>query len=63
MNNSINNTETEFQDWLKKLDKVAVRNGYSTSSISKETGEECWRGYFDDGSSPEEALNEDASYG
>ena len=54
---------TEFTEWLKKLDTAAVRKGYTTSSISNETGIESWRPYFDDGHSPEEALEEDESYG
>lgn len=54
---------TEFTEWLKKLDTAAVQKGYTTSSISNETGIESWRPYFDDGQSPEEALEEDESYG
>lgn len=52
----------EFDKWLAELDKVALKNGH-TSSYVEGTGKDCWQGYFDDGFSPEDAFAEDASYG
>ena len=54
--------DKEFHAWLKLLDAEAHRRGHDTASLSQDTGIDCWRPYFDDGQSPEEALTEDASY-
>ncbi len=48
----------KFNQWLKKLDKVAKEYGYEESMV-KQTGTECWKDYFDDGYSPYEAFIED----
>ena len=51
-----------FDEWLLELDKVTHEYGHSPeSSYSKETGQECWREYYEDGYSPEEAYREDIS--
>lgn len=52
----------EFKGWLKKLDEVAKSYGHTTS-YTEDTGADCWRGYFDDGLSPEDAYQEDCSHG
>lgn len=52
----------EFKKWLKELDAVAKRYGHK-NSYTKETGEDCWLGYFEDGDSPEQAYTEDCPYG
>ena len=55
----MNNT---FQEWLEKVDRYAKSLGYANPSMTTDTGHECWRGYYDSGCSPEEAVNEDWSY-
>lgn len=54
-------TTITFDEWLAELD---ARGGdrYGAGKVSENTGAECWRGYFDDGYSPQDALDEDWSY-
>lgn len=59
MNTNI--VDAEFQEWLKQLDAYAAK--YGNKDYVKSTGDDCWRGYFDDGHSPEDAYQEDCSYG
>lgn len=51
-----------FPQWLAALDQEAKRRGYEGESITQETGEECWRSYYDDGCSPKDAMDEEATY-
>jgi len=56
-----------FGEWLDALDAHHdhLRNteegfvGYGHGSLVTKTGEECWRDFYDDGYSPEAALDAD----
>ena len=50
-----------FEEWCKQLDAVVMSYHPDTPSYTKDTGEDCWRGYYDDGYTPEEAYREDCS--
>ena len=47
----------EFQKWLDELDEVAAK--FDAPNLVEQTGAECWKCFFDDGYSPEDALRED----
>lgn len=49
-----------FEDWCDALDRIAASEGYG-ANLTKLTGRDAWRDYFDDGCSPEGALREDES--
>lgn len=49
-----------FEQWCDKLDKVSLEAGFSRP-ITEQTGRDCWRGYYDDGETPESAFREDMS--
>ena len=53
----------EFREWLDELDALARKwdPEHCSESLSKETGEESWRDFYDDGYTPEQALREDWS--
>ena len=51
-----------FNEWLAALDEEAKRRGYEGASITQDSGEECWRGYYEDGYSPKDAMDEEATY-
>lgn len=54
-----------FSLWLRELDKEAAARCYgpfSEGSFTLSTGRECWRFYYDEGFSPEHALDEDERY-
>ncbi len=56
------NENISFDNWLTQLDAVALKNGY-TKGIVETAGEECWREYYDEGYSAEEAFIEDETHG
>ena len=47
-----------FEQWLGFLDGAALTCRWKYR-IAEQTGEECWKGYYDDGYTPLEALTED----
>lgn len=49
-----------FEEWLAELDAESLRRGYKKPVSA--VGTECWRGYYDDGYSPVDALDEDETY-
>lgn len=50
-----------FEVWLEELNRVArVKYGASTN-LSDDTGESCWRDFYDDNYTPDEAIIEDMS--
>lgn len=51
----------EFQKWLNELDALAL-DWDAVENLSKQTGTDCWKEYFEGGHTPEEALAEDWSY-
>ena len=59
-----------FEEWCKALDEHHEHlrqtedgfEGYGAGSLIEQTGAECWRSYYDDDFSPEDALSEDRSY-
>lgn len=53
--------QLSFNDWMAALNRLAERAGMNTP-LEAETGEECWREYFDDGYSPGGAWAEECSY-
>ena len=56
-------TLREFSGWFDLLNKAAEKVGYVEGiDMAEATGIECWFCYFEDGYSPEEALDEDGSY-
>jgi len=47
----------EFEDWMQQLkDIMEKRDNVSIYD------EDCWREYFDDGYTPQEAYDEDLTY-
>lgn len=59
-NRLIDECAAEFADWIKNLNVVAA--GYGNVGYVQPGNEDSWRGYFDDGYSPEDAYQEDCSY-
>jgi len=53
-----------FDEWMVALDAAHAKRGfpYGDGPLAKTTGQECWMGYFRDGYSPEDAIEEDQSY-
>ena len=53
-----------FADWCAALDREGERldNPYGAGGVVANTGTDSWRGYYDMGYSPEDALAEDQSY-
>ena len=49
-----------WSEWLSELKRECKRLHYPFHPGV--TGEECWRGYYDDDYSPQDALAEDMSY-
>lgn len=47
-----------FEQWLGFLDGAALTCRWKYR-IAEQTGEECWKDYYDDGYTPLEALTED----
>ena len=52
----------EFKEWVEQLNVYGKKKGFD-GNITDESGAENWFIYFQDGYSPEEAYEEDASYG
>jgi len=50
-----------LDQWLGFLDGAALTCGWRYR-ISRSTGEECWKDYYEDGYTPMEALTEDCNY-
>jgi len=53
---------TSFDDWCIELDRTAKKDGFDYE-MTEQTGKEAWRGFYDDGYDPEDALYEDLSHG
>ncbi len=49
-----------FEQWLGFLDQVYLTWRWK-ARVAQQTGQECWRDYYDDGYTPEEAAREDLS--
>ncbi len=49
-----------FKQWLAFLDHAALTAGFNLR-ISKDTGDECWREYYEDGYTPFDALEDFAN--
>jgi hypothetical protein len=59
--NDVFDDDTEFNQWLNDLNLEAEKRGYSgASTMWQATGAGAWRGYYDDGFSPADALTDDA---
>jgi hypothetical protein len=54
-------TNFTFWQWLGFLDGAALTCGWKYR-IVEQTGDECWRDYYDDGYTPLEALTEDCRH-
>ncbi len=52
------NEHITFEQWLEALDAAALTAGFK-GRIVKDTGDDCWRDYYDDGYTPRAALAED----
>lgn len=55
-----------FGEWCAELDRVNTEKRlaefvYGIGSVTDKTGADDWRGYYDDGYDPEDALREDLS--
>lgn len=57
------------EEWSRQLDalhekyrQAGIFEGYGPGSLIENTGWEAWAGYFEDGYTPESALDEDRSY-
>jgi hypothetical protein len=51
-----------FEDWCASLNRWSAKYGYS-GGIVQQTGADCWRDYYDEGYTPDEALREDKRNG
>ena len=51
-----------FDEWLVELDALCEKYGGGKGMV-EQTGRECWRTYYDDDYSPDDALREDWSNG
>lgn len=59
-----------WDEWCLHLDRYHEKlrmtvpgfEGYGPGSVVNNCGDESWRGYFNDGYSPEDALDEDMTY-
>lgn len=53
----------EFETWMAELETahIKVDRPYGGRTLAQMTGIECWIGFFEDGFTPEEALEEDLS--
>jgi hypothetical protein len=47
-----------FEQWCKELSRIAFLMGY-TYDLVENTGPDCWRDYFNEDSTPADALAED----
>jgi hypothetical protein len=56
-------TPQTFEEWCACLCAIAAKdqNRYGPNPIES-CGEDCWRDYYDDGYSPEDAWWEDGTY-
>jgi hypothetical protein len=55
-----------WPEWLARLNAYASEHDMDYAAtgdrtLTADTGEDCWRMFFDDGYSPEDALDEDRS--
>lgn len=50
-----------FDEWLAALDGAALTAGFRCR-LAATSGAECWRDYYEEGMTPDEALAEDWSY-
>ena len=56
--------DKEFDKWLSELDEIELKR-YPNSKMGSfvgHTGIEHWKGYFEEGLSPEAALDKDNEY-
>jgi hypothetical protein len=53
----------DFQQWLAELDRLSVEKYEYEEPISKATGADCWKDAYDEGFSPEDAMQEELSAG
>lgn len=54
--------DMDFAEWCDELNRLSKEVGWMGDLI-EQTGEDCWREYYEDGVSPKDALNEEISYG
>lgn len=66
---SIEPTHNTFESWIADLEKImddwgAKHDGrpYGDGPLAETTGLKAWRGYYDDGYSPQDAFSEDQTY-
>lgn len=52
-------TKITFDEWYKMLCDIFVKNKVSEM---KRCGQECWKDYYDDDVSPEDAFSDELSY-
>jgi hypothetical protein len=52
------NKHLTFSQWLEALDAAALTMGFK-GRIVKDTGDDCWADYYNDGYTPRAALVED----
>lgn len=58
-----NSSGLSFGEFLKQIDAEAKKQGFEQESVTKDTGFQCWRHYFNDGISAEDAFLEDMRSG
>lgn len=56
--------DVTFEEWCDELNKLSAAepNRYGEGDLIKICGAECWRQYYDDGYSPQDAWDEDGTY-
>ncbi|MFT9070894.1 MAG: hypothetical protein ABF446_11435 [Acetobacter orientalis] len=52
---------SNFEKWLSDLNAIFAEE-WDAPDYVESTGQESWVGYWEDGYSPREAFNEEASY-
>lgn len=56
--------EMKFADWIAELNRLAVERRLATTArpLTADTGTDCWRLLWEDGLTPDEALEEEGNY-
>ncbi len=53
--------DSDFDQWYLRVVEIAIHDGYYADA--GEMSDKDWKGYFDNGYTPEQALNEDQCAG
>ena len=54
--------ELDFDAWCDEIDRLCRQLHGFEVDYTKESGRDAWRGHYDDGLTPDDALTEDRGY-